>query len=82
MVSGSKDRTKVSDGDEGRHRGRGWMEIGCAATGIPPPRVLGLTVYGKEVSLSDGTTRPLKEGNAYRLPDTGGDTIETINPAK
>jgi hypothetical protein len=50
--------------------------------GVPPPSVLGLTADGKEVRLSDGTTRPPKEGDAYRLPDTGGNVIETIDPAK
>jgi hypothetical protein len=50
--------------------------------GPPPPRVLGLTADGKQVRLSDGTTRPPKEGDAYRLPDTGGKILETIDSSK
>jgi len=50
--------------------------------GPPPPSVLGLTADGKEVRLSDGTTRPPKEKDAYRLPDTGGKILETIDPSK
>ena len=48
----------------------------------PPPSVLGLTPDGKEVRLSDGTTRPPREGDAYRLPDTGGKILETIDASK
>lgn len=47
--------------------------------GIPPPSVLGLTPDGKNVRLSNGATRPPKEGDAYRLPDTGGMVLETID---
>ncbi len=50
--------------------------------GPPPPSVLGLTSDGKNVRLSDGTTRPPKEGDAYRLPDTGGKILETIDSSK
>jgi hypothetical protein len=52
-----------------------------AGGGAPPPKVLGLTPDGTQVRLSDGTTRPPKEGDAYRLPDTGGATLETIDPS-
>jgi uncharacterized Zn-binding protein involved in type VI secretion len=48
----------------------------------PPPAVVGVTPDGKEVRLADGTTRAPIEGDAYRLPDTGGKTIETIDPKK
>src|SRR5262245_44706574 len=48
--------------------------------GTPPPSVLGLTPDGTEVELSDGTTRPPQEGDAFRLPDTGGAILETIDP--
>jgi hypothetical protein len=48
--------------------------------GPPPPRVMGLASNGKDVRLSDGTTRAPKEGDAYRLPDTGGKIVETIDP--
>jgi len=50
--------------------------------GTPPPSVLGLTSDGKQVRLSDGTTRLPKEADAYRLPDTGGKVLETIDPAE
>jgi hypothetical protein len=50
--------------------------------GKEPPSVTGVTPDGKNVTLSDGTTRPPKEGDAYRLPDTGGETLETIDPGK
>lgn len=48
----------------------------------PPPTVEGLAPNGTDVQLSDGTTRSPKEGDAYRLPDTGGKTIETIDADK
>jgi hypothetical protein len=50
--------------------------------GPPPPRVLGLTPDGTQVRLSDSTTRPPKEGDAYRLPDTGGNVVETVDASK
>jgi hypothetical protein len=50
--------------------------------GAPPPRVLGLAPDGYSVRLSDGTTRPPQEGDSYRLPDTGGEIRETIDPAR
>jgi hypothetical protein len=50
--------------------------------GAPPPSVLGLTPDGTMVRLSDGTTRPPQEGDAYRLPDTGGNILETIDSSK
>lgn len=50
--------------------------------GAPPPTVEGLAPNGIDVRLSDGTTRPPKEGDAYRLPDTGGKVLETIDPGK
>ena len=50
--------------------------------GPPPPSVSGLAANGTDVRLSDGTERPPKEGDAYRLPDTGGKITETIDPAK
>jgi hypothetical protein len=50
--------------------------------GVPPPRVVGLTPDGTQVKLEDGTTRPPKEGDAFRLPDTGGKILETVDPSK
>ncbi len=50
--------------------------------GTPPPRVLGLATNGKDVRLSDGTTRVPKPDDAYRLPDTGGQVVKTIDPDK
>jgi hypothetical protein len=50
--------------------------------GAAPPAVLGLTPDGSQVRLSDGTTRPPQEGDAYRLPDTGGRVTETIDSSK
>jgi hypothetical protein len=50
--------------------------------GVAPPAVVGLAPDGVNVRLEDGTTRPPKEGDAYRLPDTGGKILETIDPAK
>jgi hypothetical protein len=50
--------------------------------GPAPPQVKGLTPDGKQVKLADGTTRPPKEGDAYRLPDTGGKDLGTIDPKK
>ncbi len=50
--------------------------------GPAPPRVMGLASNGIDVLLKDGTTRPPAEGDAYRLPDTGGEVIETIDPSK
>jgi hypothetical protein len=48
--------------------------------GPAPPRVVGLAPDGINVELDDGSTRPPNEGDAFRLPDTGGETIETIDP--
>ena len=50
--------------------------------GVPPPRVVGLAPDGVNVLLEDGTTRAPQEGDAYRLPDTGGKVIDTVDPAK
>jgi len=50
--------------------------------GAPPPRVVGLAPNGTDVVLDDGSTRPPKNGDAYRLPDTGGAVLETIDAAK
>ena len=46
----------------------------------PPPRVLGLAANGTDVRMSDGTERAPREGDAYRLDDTGGEIIETVDP--
>jgi hypothetical protein len=50
--------------------------------GPAPPTVLGLTPDGSMVRLSNGTTRPPQEGDAFRLPDTGGRVAETIDSSK
>jgi len=50
--------------------------------GPAPPSVIGLTPDGTQVELSDGTTRAPKEGDAFRLPDTGGAVLETIDSSK
>jgi len=50
--------------------------------GPAPPAVVGLAPNGVDVKLADGTTRPPKEGDAYRLPDTGGKVLETIDSSK
>jgi hypothetical protein len=50
--------------------------------GAPPPSVEGLAPNGTDVQLSDGTTRPPQEGDAYRLPDTGGKVVKTIDSSK
>lgn len=47
--------------------------------GAPPPSVEGLAPNGTDVQLSDGTTRAPKEGDAYRLPDTGGKIVKTVD---
>jgi len=50
--------------------------------GPPPPRVVAISPDGSQVTLSDGTTRAPKEGDALRLPDTGGAVLETVDPSK
>jgi hypothetical protein len=44
--------------------------------------VVGLAPNGVDVQLEDGTTRAPQPNDAYRLPDTGGNVLETIDPAQ
>ena len=48
--------------------------------GAPPPSVMGLASNGTDVRLSDGTTRAPRNNDAFRLPDTGGQILQTIAP--
>lgn len=50
--------------------------------GVAPPSVVAMAADGVNVQLSDGTTRAPTEGDAFRLPDTGGKALETVDPAK
>jgi hypothetical protein len=54
-----------------------------AGGGAAPPAIVGLTPDGTKVKFADGTPpRPPQEGDAYRLPDTGGKVTETIDSSK
>jgi len=50
--------------------------------GPAPASVVAMAPDGVNVQLSDGTTRAPREGDAFRLPDTGGKTLETVDTAK
>lgn len=50
--------------------------------GAPPPSVEDMAPDGVNVVLSNGSIRAPQEGDAFRLPDTGGKTLETVDPAK
>ena len=54
-----------------------------AGGGPAPPTIIGLTPDGTQVRFADGSPpRPPREGDAYRLPDTGGQITETIDSSK
>jgi len=80
-----KKMIEVPDTDTIKSKVDGWYAYNPPTPiggGTPPPAVVGLAPNGKDVRLSDGTTRPPKEGDAYRLPDTGGKELETIDSSK
>jgi hypothetical protein len=54
-----------------------------AGGGPAPPAIIGLTPDGSQVRFADGSPpRAPQEGDAYRLPDTGGQITETIDHSK